>query len=142
MARMLPNGYELDDDRSRVDIDVVHAYLTRSYWADGRTRETVTRLVADATRVVGVYRDGDMVGFCRVMSDETTFAFLLDVFVLEDHRGEGLGVELVREAVERGPHAELPWHLATRDAHELYERFGFGPPDAERQMLRPGAKRS
>lgn len=142
MTRMLPNGYELDDDRSRVDIDVVHAYLTRSYWADGRTRETVTRLVADATRVVGVYRDGDMVGFCRVMSDETTFAFLLDVFVLEDHRGEGLGVELVREAVERGPHAELPWHLATRDAHELYERFGFGPPDAERQMLRPGAKRS
>jgi GNAT superfamily N-acetyltransferase len=141
MARMLPNGYELDDDRSRVDIDVVHAYLTRSYWADGRTRETVTRLVADATRVVGVYRD-DMVGFCRVMSDETTFAFLLDVFVLEEHRGKGLGVELVREAVELGPHADLPWHLATLDAHELYERFGFGPPNAERQMLRPGTKRT
>lgn len=142
MVRPLPNGYELDDDRARVDVEVVHGYLTTSYWAEGRTRETVARLVAGATRVVAVYRDEDMVGFCRVLSDEATFAFLLDVFVLEEHRGEGLGVELVREAVELGPHADLPWHLATRDAHELYERFGFGPPDPERQMLRPGSKRS
>jgi GNAT superfamily N-acetyltransferase len=142
MARILPNGYELDDDPARVDVDVAHRYLTASYWAEGRTRETVARLVAGATRVVGVYLDGDMVGFCRVQSDEVTFAFLLDVFVLEHHRGEGLGVELVREAVELGPHADLPWHLATRDAHELYERFGFGPPDAQRQMLRIGNKRT
>jgi GNAT superfamily N-acetyltransferase len=142
MVRTLPNGYELDDDRARVDVDVVHGYLTTSYWAEGRTRETVARLIAGATRVVAVYRDDDMVGFCRVVSDEVTFAFLLDVFVLEEHRGEGIGVELVREAVELGPHADLPWHLATRDAHELYERFGFGPPDAQRQMLRPGTKRS
>lgn len=142
MVRTLPNGYELDDDRARVNVDVVHGYLTTSYWAEGRTRETVAGVVAGATRVVGVYRDGGMVGFCRVLSDEVTFAFLLDVFVLEEHRGKGLGVELVREAVELGPHADLPWHLATLDAHELYERFGFGPPNAERQMLRPGAKRS
>jgi GNAT superfamily N-acetyltransferase len=141
MRRVLPNGYELDDDRARVDVDVVYAYLTASYWAEGRTRETVTVLVVRSARVIGVYRDDAMVGFCRIESDEVTYAFLLDVFVLEDHRGEGLGVELVREAVELGPHADLPWHLATRDAHELYERFGFGPPDAERQMLRPGAKR-
>lgn len=142
MRRALSNGYEVDDDLSRVNIEVVYAYLTASYWAEGRTRETVTALVARAARVIGVYRDDAMVGFCRIESDEVTYAFLLDVFVLEGHRGEGLGVELVREAVERGPHADLPWHLATRDAHELYERFGFGSPDAERQMLRPGSKRT
>jgi GNAT superfamily N-acetyltransferase len=142
MRRALAGGYDLDDDRARVDIDLAYGYLTDSYWAKGRTRETVERLVVEAARVVGIYRDGEMVGFCRVVSDEVTFAMLLDVFVLPDHRGRGLGVELVRGAVDLGPHADLPWHLGTRDAHSLYERFGFGPPDAERQMLRPGATRS
>lgn len=142
MRRALPGGYELDDDPGRVDIDVVHAFLTASYWAEGRTRGTVERLVREATRVVGLYRGEATVGFCRVISDDTTFAFLFDVFVLEAGRGRGLGVELVREAVELGPHADLPWHLGTSDAHRLYERFGFGPPDAERQMLRRGSKRT
>lgn len=142
MRRALSDGYELDDDRSRVDIDVAHGYLTGVYWAEGRSRATVEGLVRHASRIVGLYRGDAMVGFCRVESDEVTFAFLLDVFVVPEHRGRGLGVELVREAVELGPHADLPWHLGTRDAHELYERFGFGPPDAERQMKRPGARRA
>jgi GNAT superfamily N-acetyltransferase len=142
MRRRLDDRYELDDDPARVDVDVTHAFLTGSYWAEGRTRETVERLVSHAARVIGIYRDGKMVGFCRVESDEVTFASLLDVFVLPGHRGLGLGVELVREAVELGPHADLPWHLGTRDAHELYERFGFGPPDLKRQMRRPGTRRS
>ena len=141
MRRRLDDGYELDDDPARIDVDVAHAFLTEAYWASGRTRETVERLVNRAARVIGIYHDGDMVGFCRVESDEVTFAFLLDVFVLPEHRGRGLGVEIVREAVELGPHADLPWHLGTRDAHQLYERFGFGPPDGERQMRRAGARR-
>ena len=141
MRRRLDEGYELDDDPARVDLEVAHAFLTDSYWASGRTLATVERLVRHAARVVGLYRESEMVGFCRVESDEVTFAFLLDVFVLPDHRGRGLGVELVREAVELGPHADLRWHLGTRDAHGLYERFGFGPPDLERQMRRPGARR-
>ncbi len=137
MRRTLEGGYELDDDLARVDVDAVHALpQRRSYWAMGRTRETVERLMRDATRVVGLYSDGATVGFCRVVSDDVTFAYLFDVFVLPEHRGHGLGVELVREAVERGPHADLPWHLGTTDAHGLYERFGFGPPDLERQMMR------
>jgi GNAT superfamily N-acetyltransferase len=141
MRRALEGGYELDDDATRVDVDVAHAFLTDAYWAEGRTHETVERLVAGAARVIGVYHDGEMVGFCRVESDEVTYAFLLDVFVLQAHRGRGLGVELVREAVELGPHADLPWQLGTRDAHGLYERFGFGPPDSSRQMVRPGRRR-
>jgi len=142
MRRALPGGIELDDDTARVNVDVVHRYLCdESYWATGRTRETVVRLLEDATRVVGAY-DGDAtIGFCRVVSDGYTFAFLFDVFVLPEYRGRGVGVELVREAVEGGPHADLPWHLATRDGHELYGKFGFGPPDVERQMFRPGRKR-
>lgn len=142
MGRPIGDGYEVDDDRSRVDIDVVHGFLTGAYWAEGRSRATVERLVGDAARVVGAYRADAMVGFCRVESDEVTFAFLLDVFVLPEHRGRGVGIELVREAVELGPHADLPWHLGTSDAHGLYERFGFGPPDTERQMKRPGSGRS
>jgi GNAT superfamily N-acetyltransferase len=139
MRRALPGGYELDDDRARVDLDAVHAFISTSYWAEGRSRETMDRLVARAARVVGLYADGAQVGFCRIESDGEKFAFLFDVYVLSEHRGMGLGVELVREAVERGPHAELAWYLKTSDAHGLYERFGFGPPDPERTMERPPA---
>src|SRR5687767_2813611 len=65
MRRRLDDRYELDDDPARVDVDVTHAFLTESYWAEGRTRETVERLVSHAARVIGIYRDGKMVGFCR-----------------------------------------------------------------------------
>jgi GNAT superfamily N-acetyltransferase len=137
MKRRLDDGIELDDDVSRIDLDAVHAELTKAYWSIGRTRETVERLVRDATRVVGVY-DGDrQIGFCRVVSDGEKFAWLADVYVLEPYRGRQLGIELVREAVENGPHADLAWYLNTSDAHRLYERFGFGPPDTERLMVRP-----
>ena len=83
MRRELEGGYDLDDDAGRIDLDVAHAFLTDSYWATGRSRETVERLVDGASRVIGLYRDGDMVGFCRVESDEVTYAILLDVFVLD-----------------------------------------------------------
>ena len=138
MRRELPDGYELDDDPSRVDLDVVHRFLSdESYWAAGRPRATVERLVREAARVVGVYRGDEMVGFCRVSSDDAAYAFLCDVFVLEPHRGRGLGVEIVREAVDGGPQRDLPWYLGTSTAHELYRRFGFGEPDVERLMFRP-----
>jgi GNAT superfamily N-acetyltransferase len=137
MRRELPGGYELDDDRARVDLDAVHEVLTESYWAIGRPLETVRRLVDGAARVVGLYHEGRQVGFCRVESDGETFAFLFDVYVVPEHRGRGLGVELVREAVDLGPHRDLRWYLKTRDAHGLYRKLGFGPADADRTMERP-----
>ena len=131
MTRSLGDGYELDDDRGRVDVDAVHAYLAHeSYWAKGRPRETVERLVREAQRVVGLYKDGRQIGFCRAATDGVAFVYLADVYVLAEHRGRGLGVELVREMVERGPYANLKWLLHTADAHALYARFGFGAPSA------------
>ena len=137
MRRELAGGYELDDHRGRIDVEAVHEGIAASYWATGRPLETMARLIADAARVIGLYDYGAQVGFCRIESDGEKFAFLFDVYVLPEYRGRGLGVELVREAVELGPHGDLAWYLKTRDAHGLYEKFGFGPPDAERTMERP-----
>ena len=140
MRRELPDGFELDDDRSRVDVDAVHDYLANeSYWAKGRSREVVERLVREATRVVGLYREGRQVGFARVVSDDEVFAYLADVYVLEEARGRGLGVELVRETVDNGPHAGLRWTLGTVDAHDFYARLGFGEP-SWMVMERPPAR--
>lgn len=138
MQRDLPGGYSLDDDPARVDVAAVFAYLhDESYWARGRPRETVEALVAGAQRVVGLYApDGSLAGFSRTVSDGHIHAYLADVFVLPAHRGRGLGIELVRETVERGPYAHVRWLLHTADAHELYAKFGFEPPD-ERLMERP-----
>ena len=128
----MAGGYELDDDAGRVDVAAVHRYLsTESYWAHGRSREVVDDLVRGATRVVGIYHDGEQVGFARVVSDRHVVAYLADVYVLHEHRGRGLGVELVREAVERSPFAPRRWFLHTADAQALYERFGFGVPSGE-----------
>ena len=137
MRRELAGGYELDDDRSRVDVDMVHRYLSEeAYWVRGRDRDTIERLVRESTRVIGVYRGDEQVGFARVISDGTSMAWLGDVFVLQGHRGHSLGVELVREAVEHPEHRDLVWFLNTRDAHPLYARFGFEAP-SDRTMVRP-----
>jgi ribosomal protein S18 acetylase RimI-like enzyme len=136
MKRELPGGFELDDDPARLDLDAIWAYLsTEAYWGRERSRDVVERQVGEASRVIGLYRDGQQLGFARVMSDGR-IAYLADVYVLAEHRGRGLGVELVREAVEEGPQRDLLWLLHTRDAHGLYERFGFGPP-SDRLLERP-----
>ena len=128
MRRELGDGFELDDDPERIDRDAVHAYLGgESYWARGRTRERQDELIDASARVVGLYRDGRQVGFARAVDcDAAGFVYLADVYVLEDARGRGLGLELVREIVERGPFAERRWVLHTRDMHRLYAKLGFG----------------
>ena len=135
MIRPVGDGYELDDDPSRIDRDAVHGYLADAYWAAGRSRALQDELIDGSARVVGLYHDGDQVGFARAVTfDGDRFAYLADVYVLEAHRGRGLGVELVREMVENGPLADKRWILHTRDMHRLYEKFGFGPN--ERYMER------
>ena len=138
MIRELADGYELDDDKSRTDLDAVYAFLRdESYWANERPRGVQDDLIARADRVVGLFKDGVQVGFARANGDRHTFMYLADVYVLEAHRGAGRGVELVREVIENGPFADTRWMLHTADAQGLYEKFGFGDA-GERAMKRPG----
>ena len=141
MRRSLPDGYELDDDPGRIDRSAVHAYLSgESYWAQGRRRAVMDELVASAGRVVGLYAPGGrQVGFARVVSDGHTVSYLADVYVLEEHRGRGLGLELVRFTVDDGPFATTTWLLHTRDMHRLYEKLGFAKPGE--RLLERGRRR-
>lgn len=142
MKRDLGSDYELDDDRGRVDRVAVHAFLTSSYWAEGRSRAVQDSLIDASQRVVGLYHHGRQVGFSRTVSDGHVHSYLADVYVLEEHRGRGLGVELVRFSVDEGAFADTRWVLQTADAHELYRRFGFDEPSArmlEREPRQAGA---
>jgi GNAT superfamily N-acetyltransferase len=118
--------YTISCERARLDLDVIHEFLSgTSYWAKGRSRESVERSITNSLPF-GLYKDARQVGFARAVTDCTTFAWLADVFVLDSERGRGLGVWLVETVMA---HPDLQglrrWILATRDAHELYRRFGF-----------------
>jgi GNAT superfamily N-acetyltransferase len=129
VRRPLGGALELDDDSTRIDRAEVHRFLSEeSYWATGRARDTQDRLIAKAARVVGLYDGGRQVGFARAATDGVSFAYLADVYVLPKYRGRGLGEELVREMVERGPLAHLKWLLHTSDMHPLYRKLGFTDP--------------
>ncbi len=132
--------YTIDTDPRRLNLDVIHGYLAgRSYWAKGRSRETVEKSVAHSL-CFGLYDGDQQVGFARVVSDQVTFGWLCDVFVLESHRGRGLGKWLVETILQhptvRGLRRLL---LATRDAHGLYQKYaGFRPLEhPEKLMERP-----
>jgi GNAT superfamily N-acetyltransferase len=129
VKRDLGDGYELDDDPARIDREAVHRYLSEeSYWARGRPREVQDELIDNAARVVGLYHDERQIGFTRTLSDGHAQSYLADVYVLEEHRGRGLGVELVRFSVDEGPYVSTKWFLHTADAHDLYRKFGFAEP--------------
>jgi ribosomal protein S18 acetylase RimI-like enzyme len=139
VKKQLEGGFELDDDRSRVDVDAVWTFLTNeAYWALGRARETVELLVRESARVVGLYSpDGQQAGFCRTVTDGHSIAYLADVYVLSEFRGRGLGAALLREAVTDGPYANVRWVLHTDDP-EFYVPFGFGlPTDRLRERPKP-----
>ena len=137
MRREVAGGYEVDDDRGRVDVDMVYRYLSEeAYWVPGRDRATIERLVRESTRVIGVYLGDQQVGFARVISDGTSVAWLGDVFVLAEHRGKGLGEELVREAVEHPIIATSSGTSTRATRTRLYAKFGFEAP-SEGTMVRP-----
>jgi GNAT superfamily N-acetyltransferase len=121
-----PGGeFEVSTDPSRIDLPFVHGFLTASYWAKGIPEQTVRRSI-DHSLCFGVYSGSRQMGFARVISDLATFAYLADVFILEDFRGRGLSRWLMQCIME---HPELQglrrWSLVTRDAHGLYRKFGF-----------------
>src|SRR5258708_217657 len=119
----------ISTDRGRLDLDVIHDFLTNCYWAKGIAREVVGRSI-EHPLCFGVYDGGGVqVGFARVVSDLATFAYIADVFVLESHRGQGLG-KLLLECIMQHPQLQglRRWTLSTLDAHGLYSQFGFTPP--------------
>ena len=130
MKRVIAPGYELDDDPVRIDRDAIHRYLAgESYWAAGRAREVMDELIETAARVVGLYAaDGSQLGFARVVSDGHIVSYLADVYVLDEARGRGFGLELVRFAVDEEPLRKTKWLLHTRDMHPLYAKLGFETP--------------
>ena len=115
----------ISDDRSLLDLDVIHDFLKASYWSEGIPRDLLQRAI-DNSIPVGIYEAGKQVGFARVVTDRATFAYLADVFVLESYRARGLSKHLMRVLLS---HPELQglrrWLLVTRDAHGLYRQFGF-----------------
>jgi len=133
-------GFEIDDDRARVDRDAVWRFLsTEAYWGRARDRAAVEAQIDGAWRVVGGYdREGATVGFARAVSDGVAFAYLADVYVERSARGAGLATGLVRTMIEDGPGRGFRWILFTQGAHDLYARFGFGAPD-DTAMVRPAA---
>jgi N-acetylglutamate synthase-like GNAT family acetyltransferase len=127
MVVMEMGRFLISTDRSKLDVDVIHRFLARSYWAEGIPRQTVMRSI-DNSLCFGVYDNARQIGFARVISDFATYAYVADVFILGPYRGRGLGKELMASIMA---HPDLQglrrWSLGTRDAHGLYAQFGFKP---------------
>ncbi|GAB3223257.1 GNAT family N-acetyltransferase [Spirosoma arcticum] len=120
------NDYTISTDKSRLDTALIHRFLSHeSYWAQNVPPDVVHRSI-DNSLCFGVYQGDRQVGFARVVTDQATFAYLADVFILPEHRGRGLSKQLM-ETISNWPTLQglRRWVLATRDAHTLYEQFGF-----------------
>jgi GNAT superfamily N-acetyltransferase len=117
--------FELSTDPARIDLAVVHAFLTKSYWAAGIPLAIVERSIRNSL-CFGIYKDNHQAGFARVITDRATYAYLGDVFVLPEYRGKGLA-KWMMECIIGHPdlHGLRRWSLLTRDAHGLYQQFGF-----------------
>ncbi len=127
---------EISTDPNRLDVDVIHRFLSESaYWAIGRPREVVRRAI-DNSLCFGAYAEGRQVGFARVVTDHATFGWLADVFVLEAYRGQGVGKALVQAVLEQPELQNIRLLLATKDAHGLYAQYGFEPVAPDRYMTR------
>lgn len=135
------DGCLISTDPARLDLDVIHGFLSRAYWSEGIPRALVERAVKNSL-CFGAYVQERLVGFARVISDYATYAYVADVFVLEPHRGRGLSKRLM-EAILAHPDLQglRRWGLVTHDAHGLYRRFGFAPiahPDRHMEIHRTG----
>ncbi|MGA9305121.1 MAG: GNAT family N-acetyltransferase [Candidatus Sulfotelmatobacter sp.] len=126
----------ISTSRERLSLNVVHGFLTNCYWAKGIPPEVVARSIENAL-CFGIYDgEGAQIGFARVISDYATIAYVCDVFVLETHRGRGLGKWLMQCITEYPALQNLRrWILTTRDAHGLYSQFGFTPVKAPERFM-------
>jgi N-acetylglutamate synthase-like GNAT family acetyltransferase len=134
------NEYSISTNKNKLQFDVIHGFLSTSYWSPNIPMEIVKR-AAENSLTFGIYKDNVQVGYARIISDYATFAYLADVFVLESERGKSLSKWLM-ECILQIPNLQglRRWMLATRDAHGLYAQFGFTPlenPQMMMQIARP-----
>jgi GNAT superfamily N-acetyltransferase len=118
------DSYEINDDKSRLDLDVIHALLKDTYWAANRSRETIQTAIEHSI-CFGVFHGGKQIGFGRVITDFATYSYLCDVIIAPEHRGRGLGKWLVETMLAHPATQNGPVYLRTKDAHEMYRAFGF-----------------
>ncbi len=140
VTELIRGEYSVSTDPQRLELAVVHRFLSNSYWSQGLPLDVLKRAIAGSL-CFGLYQGNAQVGFARVITDRATFAYLCDVFVLDSHRGKGLGRWLM-EAVSCHPELQglRRFVLVTRDAHGLYEKFGFRPlarPAGYMELHRP-----
>ena len=123
-------GYRLVEGTANMSLSDVHEMLVDAYWCKGTSRERVAKAAAGSSLVIGAFFGQKQVAYARVVSDKTTFGWICDVIVHEDHRGKGLGRAMVRYALEHPEHQRFRrWVLATKDAQEVYAAAGFEPID-------------
>lgn len=117
--------FELTTDKKRMQLDVIHRFLQKSYWANKRTLDAIKKSI-EYSLPFGIFDGDKQIGFARVISDYSTFAWIADVFIDEDYRGQGLSKWLMESMLAHPELQELRrWVLATKDAHKLYSQFGF-----------------
>ena len=116
---------EISTDKRKLQLEVIHQFLTNSYWAKGRTIDEVRQTI-EYCLCFGVYFEDEQIGFARILSDYTVFAYIMDVFILPDYRGKGYSKQLMK-AISEEPKLQpcKVWMLKTLDAHGLYKQFGF-----------------
>lgn len=116
---------EISTNKLKLQVEVIHGFLTETYWAKGRTLEEVKKTI-DHCYCFGVYLNEKQIGFARVATDYTVFAYVMDVFILSDYRGKGYSKQLI-EAIHTDPKLQTckVWMLKTADAHHLYKQFGY-----------------
>ena len=135
ILRLERDGYVLTDDRAAVDLGVVHGFLKTAYWAEGVDATTVARAIAHSHPFV-LLRDGAQAGFARVVTDYAAMAYVMDVFVLPEHRRRGLAQWMMESMLAHPRLKDVGlWRLATRDMHELYTKVGFGPLRTPERMM-------
>jgi N-acetylglutamate synthase-like GNAT family acetyltransferase len=129
------NDYTISDDKNKIDLKLVHQFLTNSYWAKGRSFKEVKTSI-DNSICFGIYNENTQVGFARIVTDFVTIAYLLDVFIVEEYRGNGLSKILLKNIFEDERFVGVKkWMLATLDAHSLYKKFGFKTLNSSEKLM-------
>jgi GNAT superfamily N-acetyltransferase len=135
----IAQNWEISSDFSRIDWPRVHGWLSSSYWTPGISLERIQRGAANSALVLGTYAGAEQIGFLRVVSDKSRFAYLCDVWVDQRHRGKGIARSMVQFALNHPDFTTVKWLLATLDAHDVYAKLGFTPLSNPERWMSKGA---